>query len=115
MATALGSVVQGCLAHKKSTSLRTLPWAYAQGPTRVLGGWAFSYERGTPVTNLRPVVTTLGLVEMLFRCVVATFRGVLMQIDCVEMTFQRASLFPLFLSLALSLSLSLYLSPSCTG
>ena len=50
--------VQGYLAHKKShllgpcrrpmpTVLRGVPYAY--GPREVLGGWTFSYGRGTPV------------------------------------------------------------------
>ena len=43
-----GGGVQGYLAHKKMPS----PWdrtvGYAQGPRGVLGGWAVSYERGTP-------------------------------------------------------------------
>ena len=41
--------VRGYLAYKKTHRLRTLPQAYAQGPRGVLGGWAFSYGRGTPV------------------------------------------------------------------
>ena len=41
--------VQGYLAHKKPPSRRTLQQAFAQGPMVILGGWAFSYERGTPV------------------------------------------------------------------
>ena len=36
---------KGYLAHKKTPPPRTLPWAYAQGPRGVLGGWG----RGTPV------------------------------------------------------------------
>ena len=28
---------------------RTLPWAYAQGPRGVLGGWALFDGRGTPL------------------------------------------------------------------
>jgi hypothetical protein len=38
-------VFKGYLAHKKTPPPRTLPWAYAQGPRGVLGGWG----RGTPV------------------------------------------------------------------
>ena len=41
----------GYLAYKKPHPPRTLPYAYAQGPGGVLGGWAFSYERGTPVVG----------------------------------------------------------------
>ena len=41
--------VQGCLTHKKTPYPRTLHYAYAYGPMTVLGGRAFSYERGTPV------------------------------------------------------------------
>ena len=42
-------VVQGYLAHKKLHPPRTLQQDHAVGPTGVLGGWAFSYEQGTPV------------------------------------------------------------------
>ena len=41
--------LQGYLAHKKSPPPRTLQWDHAYSPRRVLGGWAFSHERGTPV------------------------------------------------------------------
>ena len=41
--------LHGYLAHKKTNPPRTLPQAYAYGPSGVLGGWAVSYERGTPV------------------------------------------------------------------
>ena len=41
--------VQGYLEHEKTSPPRSLQYAYAYGPTAVLGGWAFSYERGTPV------------------------------------------------------------------
>jgi len=41
--------VQGYLAHKKTLPPRTLPWAYAQGPTGVIRGRALSYGRLTPV------------------------------------------------------------------
>ena len=41
--------LQGYLAHKKTPPPMTLQWTYAQNPTGVLGGWAFSYERGTLV------------------------------------------------------------------
>jgi len=41
--------IQGYLTHKKTHPPRTLPQAYAQGPRGFLGGWAFSYERGTLV------------------------------------------------------------------
>ena len=34
--------IQVYLAHKKPHPPRTLPWAYAEGPRGVLGGWAFS-------------------------------------------------------------------------
>ena len=46
--------LQGQLAHKKTHPPRTLPKAYAQGPRVVLGGWAFSYVRGTPVEGRIP-------------------------------------------------------------
>ena len=45
--------LQGYLAHKKPHPPRTLPKAHAQGPRGVLGGWAGSYERGTPVGLLQ--------------------------------------------------------------
>ena len=41
--------VQGYLTDKKTHPPRTLPQAYAWGPRGVLGGWASSYERGSPV------------------------------------------------------------------
>ena len=41
--------LQGYLTYKKTHTPRTLPQAYAWGPRGVLGGWAVSYERGTPV------------------------------------------------------------------
>ena len=41
--------MQGYLAHERAHTPRTLPQAYAKGPRGVLKGWAFSYERGTPV------------------------------------------------------------------
>jgi len=42
--------IQGYFAYKITPPPRTL--LYAQGPRGVLGGWAFSYERGTPVPQL---------------------------------------------------------------
>ena len=42
------SGAEGYLAHKKPRPPWTLPQAYAW----VLGGWAFSYERGTPVDRI---------------------------------------------------------------
>jgi len=44
--------MQGYLALKKMHPLRTLPYAYAQGRGGVIGGWAFSYGRGTPCKDL---------------------------------------------------------------
>ena len=41
--------LQGYLAHKKLPPPRTLQWAYAQGPTVVLGKGAVSYGRGNSV------------------------------------------------------------------
>ena len=41
--------VQGYLANEKTFSPRTMQYAYVLGRIVVLGGWAFSYERGTPV------------------------------------------------------------------
>jgi hypothetical protein len=46
--TASGTV-QGYLAHKKPQTLKTLQLAYL-GPHGVPRAWAFSYERGTPVS-----------------------------------------------------------------
>ena len=40
---------QWYLDYKKQRPPRTLPYAYAYGPMGVLGGWAVSYERGTPL------------------------------------------------------------------
>ena len=37
------------LAYEETQPPRTLPLAYAQGPMGVLGGWALSYGRDTPV------------------------------------------------------------------
>jgi hypothetical protein len=45
----LRSPLQGYLAHKKLLPPRILQWAYVWGLAVVLGGGAFSYERGTPV------------------------------------------------------------------
>ena len=42
------ATLQGYLAHKKQQPPRNLQQDYAQGPMAVLGGWAVSYERGTP-------------------------------------------------------------------
>jgi hypothetical protein len=42
--------VQGHLAHKKTPPPQDLQQADAQGPMGVLGGWAFSYGRGIPVS-----------------------------------------------------------------
>ena len=41
--------VQGYLTEKKTYLPRTLLQGYAWGLKGVLGGWAFSYGRGTPV------------------------------------------------------------------
>ena len=41
--------VQGYLARQNTHPPGTLQWADAWGPMGVLGGWAFSYERGIPV------------------------------------------------------------------
>ena len=41
--------IQGYLAHKKPPPPRTLHQGSAYGPMVVLGGGAFSHERGTPV------------------------------------------------------------------
>ena len=42
-------LLQGCLANEKTTPPRTLDYDYAWENMVVLGGWAFSYGRGTPV------------------------------------------------------------------
>ena len=47
--TALHLCVQGCLAHKKQRSPRTLQQDYAYGPMVVLKGGAVSYERSSQV------------------------------------------------------------------
>ena len=44
-------LAQGYLAHKKHPPPRTLQKGYTGGPMVVLGGNAFSYERGTTVSN----------------------------------------------------------------
>ena len=41
--------LQGYLTHKKQHRFQTLQKGYAWGPMVVLGRWAVSYERGTPV------------------------------------------------------------------
>ena len=46
-----GTNATGVLAHKKTHRPRTVPQAYASGPRGVLGEWAFSYGRGTPVQS----------------------------------------------------------------
>ena len=51
--------VQGYLAHNKPPPHRTLHWDYASGPMVVLGRWAVSYERGTPV-RLEGLATCWG-------------------------------------------------------
>ena len=48
----LTSEVQGYLAHKKQPPPRSLQEDRAEGPMGILGGWAFSYERGTPVAPI---------------------------------------------------------------
>jgi len=45
--------LHGDLAHNTTPPSRTLKQDHVQGPVRVLGGWAFSHERGTPVVNCR--------------------------------------------------------------
>ena len=45
--------VQGHLTYKKTHPPRTLLYAYASGHSGFLGGWAFSYGRGTPVAEFR--------------------------------------------------------------
>ena len=45
------NVLQGCLAHKKRPSRRTLHKPYAWRPMVVLWGGGDSYERGSPVTR----------------------------------------------------------------
>ena len=47
-----GTPVQGYLTYKKTPPPKTLPQAYAQDPTGVLGGGGFSDVRGTPVQRL---------------------------------------------------------------
>ena len=44
-----GEGLQGYLAHEKLPPPRTLQKIHAKGPMGVLGGWVFSFERGTPV------------------------------------------------------------------
>jgi len=46
----LGFPLQGYLVEGKRLLPRTLQKTYAYGPTAVLEGWAFSYERDTPVS-----------------------------------------------------------------
>ena len=41
--------IQGYLAHENTPPPWTLHTAYAYDPMVVLGWWAFSYKRGTPV------------------------------------------------------------------
>ena len=54
--------LQGYLAHKKQPPPRTLQQDHAEGPMGVLGGRAFSYERGPSVPpNIRPPVVTCPL------------------------------------------------------
>ena len=53
--------LQGYLADKKPLPPRILQWAYAQGPMVVLGVWAFSYKKCTPLgTYRRPAPRVLG-------------------------------------------------------
>ena len=47
--TSVGTIPQGYLAHTQTPLPRTLQEPCAWGPMVVLGGWAFSHERGTPV------------------------------------------------------------------
>jgi len=47
--------LQGYLACKKPPLRTTLPSACAWGPRGILGGWAFSYERGKPVVQVLAV------------------------------------------------------------
>ena len=49
-------VVQGYLTGEKSHPPRTLPYAYAQGLMGGIGGWAFFYERYTPIHAARLLV-----------------------------------------------------------
>ena len=44
--------LQGYLAHEKQRPPRTLQQDHDQGPMAVLGWWAVSYERGTPVSHM---------------------------------------------------------------
>ena len=54
------------LAHAEPRPPRTLQQDYAQGPMMFLGGWAVSYERGTPVPSTQDPSTqprTVGIAE----------------------------------------------------
>ena len=47
----LEEAIQKYLTYERTQPPRTLPKAYAKGPRVVLGGWVFSYERGTPAAG----------------------------------------------------------------
>ena len=70
MAFVISKPVQGYLTYKKTYPPRTLPEASASGPGGVLGGWAFSYGRGTPVRSLhvpRGFRTTIIIIGWMHR------------------------------------------------
>ena len=48
-----GREIQGNLARKKQRPPRTLQYDYAWGPMVIVGRWAVSYSRGTPVERAR--------------------------------------------------------------
>ena len=89
--------LQGNLPCKKTHPPRTLPESCAWGPRAVLGGWALSYERGTPV----------GVMSFLRTAVLTGVRWA-----HLALTFYRLLACARFLSRSLSFSLSRSLSLS---
>ena len=73
---ALSGEVQGYLAHKKKQPPRTQQYDFAQGAMAVLGRWAVSYERGTPVSDQAPLSRVWGIARIGFRAQSPCFQGV---------------------------------------
>ena len=63
---------------------RTLPWAHAWGPRGLLGVWAFSYERGTPVRCCIPycIIQLRVLPNHPFMSVTWASRGTSFMMNC---------------------------------
>ena len=72
------SGIQGSLAHKKQRPPTTLQWDNAQGPIRVLEGWAFYCEQSTPVMQQKACndqAASCLLYNHVLLCIYFSFHG----------------------------------------